>query len=1105
MSKKYIISGFNYKIQRAIRKAKAEKEAYKNRRLRKGLVCATAASLCLMAGAGCKTNSPSQPNGKEPLAGIHTFNAFDTFSDIMRLAPNGAQYSTQYCMDICKEANYTHDGAGSLRYDFEGGTSPSLVLRIANSLLTDMDVTDLKTVSLWVYNDKESDEKISLDVVDTSLISLISQEFELPAKEWTQVVLPVNAIVTKYRSSEIDGFSFKFLTGETGTFYIDDMRVEFGRVITEEDNAYLAEVEKIISDIDALPEKITASDSARIEEIFNAYNALPSLYKMGVSNYKDLYVILEDMRQIVYNAETSLTERTAFYFDKPWGLTQIQPYGVKQQIAYNEIEYSTEIKHGDESGSLKLLFDGDQWNYFAPVAQATLSQYDYVSFYVYNEGDLPKVFWFNWEARANIDPGVWTHVEMPTSVFLGQGGQLIVTSAPKTENGYGGATAAYGALYFSRITCRSLGVDTLYAPVLNAAEPLKVSGADMIVNSDGYKLTATDSNVIVTLNKQTETISVAQKVAFRLKLPFAATLTLFNKTGENIGTVSANEGWNIVKLTAQQYNALVSVSIPALSGKTIEVGNFLEYKSSEESPVMLIMEEEFLPSADSITGADIEKAIKTVDAFYGLSAYYRNRLATEEKEVYNRIVAKQKKVNEFVVELIENTSLSDNNASARFLLRNIYEAYTESVNFPDLTNAQKEKAVALIEQTNRLPLPIYDMSNAADRTKLSMNMTFAWTGMLSSVKTQEEGMTLGLILLDGNSTETNATIAYDHSGKSLVGYEFIMFKVYNPRTIDRNLHLIKNEYATGSKGKIATLKAGAWTEVCVSVADFLANGCLCLDNIGRNAEDAFLITSFYAYNKAYIEDAVGKLPNSADVTEADRAQIERVRYLYENLSSASKKQINVEKLVACESKLVMGVIATLPEAENLTAFDGQKISAAQAAYDELPEEGKLLVTNVDKLQSLVSAYENTFVVVADMNTTNGFSLHGGYTQSAQCTLSIKNDETYGNYLNAASTAGIGGEQLAIKYSIPDLSTKLEGCDKVYFYVYNGHTADRTMLCDFGGSLKTNYITLKSQAWTLVEVSVADFISGSYFGIFNAKYASSCDYKFSMIYATKTAA
>lgn len=206
---------------------------------------------------------------------------------------------------------------------------------------------------------------------------------------------------------------------------------------------------------------------------------------------------------------------------------------------------------------------------------------------------------------------------------------------------------------------------------------------------------------------------------------------------------------------------------------------------------------------------------------------------------------------------------------------------------------------------------------------------------------------------------------------------------------------------------------------------------------------------------------------------------------------------------------VISMIDALPTVETLTAFDGQRLSAAKSAYDALSASGKELVTNVEKLQSLIATYENTYVVVSDMNTRDGYSLNANYTHNSQCTLSIQQDEKYGNYLNAAYKAGVEGildsyNHLAIKYSIADLAAKLEDCDKVYFYVYNGHTADRTMLANFGGSLNAKYLTLKAGEWTKVEVSVSDFLSGSYFGIINADSASSCDYKFSMIYATKGA-
>ena len=95
----------------------------------------------------------------------------------------------------------------------------------------------------------------------------------------------------------------------------------------------------------------------------------------------------------------------------------------------------------------------------------------------------------------------------------------------------------------------------------------------------------------------------------------------------------------------------------------------------------------------------------------------------------------------------------------------------------------------------------------------------------------------------------------------------------------------------------------------------------------------------------------------------------------------------------------------------------------------------------------------------------------------------------------------GDYHLVIKYAKPaNLATQLNGYEKVCFYVYNGRTDDRQLMCNFGGSLSISYKTLTAGAWTKVEVPVADFISGSYFGIYEVGYKTGTqEFKFSSMW------
>ena len=74
---------------------------------------------------------------------------------------------------------------------------------------------------------------------------------------------------------------------------------------------------------------------------------------------------------------------------------------------------------------------------------------------------------------------------------------------------------------------------------------------------------------------------------------------------------------------------------------------------------------------------------------------------------------------------------------------------------------------------------------------------------------------------------------------------------------------------------------------------------------------------------------------------------------------------------------------------------------------------------------------------------------------------------------------------------------LAGCEKVYFYVYNGTSSGVGLLSDIQGVVNGWYKTLQPNSWNLIEISVEDFLKGSIIGIGDANVG---EYLISAIYA-----
>lgn len=220
------------------------------------------------------------------------------------------------------------------------------------------------------------------------------------------------------------------------------------------------------------------------------------------------------------------------------------------------------------------------------------------------------------------------------------------------------------------------------------------------------------------------------------------------------------------------------------------------YKMSEEAPVMLILKSAYQTSAEELKREDLAFAIAAVKEYFALSSYYQYKIKTEEPDVYNEIIAKQAKTEKVIRELIAEISLDDGNADERFILRSIYNEYIVGEYFAPLTNEEKAKAEVLIEQCKYLPFSVFNMSSEADRACFGIDdNAWKWSGTIAQYTDETEGEVLAVKAISFSDVNNkNVTISYELSGKSLLNYDYVHFKVYNPRSSAISLHLIKRGY-----------------------------------------------------------------------------------------------------------------------------------------------------------------------------------------------------------------------------------------------------------------------------------------------------------------------
>ena len=133
------------------------------------------------------------------------------------------------------------------------------------------------------------------------------------------------------------------------------------------------------------------------------------------------------------------------YFDTIYGVTQITSPTDADANQVVDIEYSTEVKYGDEKGSTKITWNvappAGESAYLVDLIQKDVSNYDYLIFRIYNPSDSDIIFKFQpWIGWARCTTNSWSDVKVTSEeiatvknltditglVFLFEGGADLI-------------------------------------------------------------------------------------------------------------------------------------------------------------------------------------------------------------------------------------------------------------------------------------------------------------------------------------------------------------------------------------------------------------------------------------------------------------------------------------------------------------------------------------------------------------------------------------------------------------------------------------------------------------------------------------------------------
>ncbi|MCQ2449131.1 MAG: hypothetical protein MJ132_02935 [Clostridia bacterium] len=355
--------------------------------------------------------------------GTYLLNGFETVEDLykvrqltLRTGENAySGYSAKGKLDIVTVEDFLSDdanrrnyneadlapkqGKGALHIDYvshqasKGGFT-KITAMFKNCNLNDLPTEKIGQLSVWVFNDNATEQKLTLGLVDsaTNIIEYGADPFVLTPYSWTECRLDLAPTITKYQAKKIAGVGLEFDDKQAKSFYLDDLTVSFVQKTTEEEQEYLKKVQQVENDIKAFlaENSVSMEVGNALEGVFAEYVELPEAYQALVSNYPDLKTFIDQYLKTVSDSQMMVDGTAALvYYDRILGLSQIERC-IGAKATYTTAEHAP-----GEAGSTCFTFDGTMdWIELldVPVAES----YDEVRVWVKNDSKDARAMLMFW-------------------------------------------------------------------------------------------------------------------------------------------------------------------------------------------------------------------------------------------------------------------------------------------------------------------------------------------------------------------------------------------------------------------------------------------------------------------------------------------------------------------------------------------------------------------------------------------------------------------------------------------------------------------------------------------------------------------------------------
>lgn len=419
---------------------------------------------CLALGVACSGTGDSASSAtqeEKPVSETIILNGFNRYQDVAVIYLDPATFDGS--MKLNEDATYIVEGEGSYKCYINATKANQPNLAFSAATLKN-DVTDVTEFGLYIYNDND----YAFDVIITAYAgdTVVCAPVATAEVGANNLVFPINRALVQKTGKLVTDYSISFsgIKGDS-TIYLDNFYVK----TTKDPVVFPDAVTAVINAIDGFTD---TTSRETVESVVAQYNALSAEDKQCVTNYERLNSMimpywLTDLAQAQKD-----DPKTLLYFDCAFGPLQIK--NLTAGIA--SYGYSTEMKYGDESGSLKVDFAVTSTNWVNIVTTAAGAKFDeeFIEFYVYNDSDQYKAMCVGWKVPSNSDdknymilePKTWTKIVSKSTDLTDSGGSsgaFEICGLSDLTNRR--ANAPNGTLYISSVIKKGAAQEIINARV----------------------------------------------------------------------------------------------------------------------------------------------------------------------------------------------------------------------------------------------------------------------------------------------------------------------------------------------------------------------------------------------------------------------------------------------------------------------------------------------------------------------------------------------------------------------------------------------------------------------------------------------------------------